>query len=43
MPPKNEIAQRLRAIRERMSSRGLDLLLIYSTECPITRAFREIE
>jgi Xaa-Pro aminopeptidase len=30
MPPKDEIAQRLRNIRKRMSSRGLDLLLIYS-------------
>jgi hypothetical protein len=30
MPPKDEIARRLQAIRERISSRGLDLLLIYS-------------
>jgi hypothetical protein len=30
MPPKDEIARRLQAIRERMSSCGLDLLLIYS-------------
>jgi Xaa-Pro aminopeptidase len=30
MPPKDEIARRFRAIREEMSSRGLDLLLVYS-------------
>ena len=42
MPPKDEIARRLQAIRERMSSRGLDLLLMFNQLIWVTTELQEL-